>query len=192
MNKTDTHMPSDKEPGPTPEEELVAYLDGELDAHDVERVEALLAESPELRAALEQHKAIAKAIATPRTEDGEDAERTLAQIRQRLDRSRRTVFVGFLAAAAALILAVLIGARLITGVQDDTTGQPIAAGRPPVAAPQQEVIADLDVLEILQEEGGEISLELVNLLLEDDSGTGVLDSGLFDEWLEEEISGENF
>ena len=192
MNKTDTHMPSDKEPGPTPEEELVAYLDGELDAHDVERVEALLAESPELRAALEQHKAIAKAIATPRTEDGEDAERTLAQIRQRLDRSRRTVFVGFLAAAAALILAVLIGARLITGVQDDTTGQPIAAVRPPVAAPQQEVIADLDLLEILQEEGGEISLELVNLLLEDDSGTGVLDSGLFDEWLEEEISGENF
>ena len=192
MNKTDTHMPSDKEPGPTPEEELVAYLDGELDAHDVERVEALLAESPELRAALEQHKAIAKAIATPRTEDGEDAERTLAQIRQRLDRSRRTVFVGFLAAAAALILAVLIGARLITGVQDDTTGQPIAAVRPPVAAPQQEVIADLDVLEILQEEGGEISLELVNLLLEDDSGTGILDSGLFDEWLEEEISGENF
>ncbi|MCH2368731.1 MAG: hypothetical protein MK554_16145 [Planctomycetes bacterium] len=192
MNKTDTHMPSDKEPGPTPEEELVAYLDGELDAHDVERVEALLAESPELRAALEQHKAIAKAIATPRTEDGEDAERTLAQIRQRLDRSRRTVFVGFLAAAAALILAVLIGARLITGVQDDTTGQPIAAGRPPVAAPQQEVIADLDVLEILQEEGGEISLELVNLLLEDDSGTGVLDSGLFDEWLEEEISWEKF
>ena len=192
MNETNTHLPPGNEPGPTPEEELVAYLDGELDAHDVERVEALLAESPGLRAALEQHKAIAKAIATPRTEDGEDAERTLAQIRQRLDRSRRTVFVGFLAAAAALILAVLIGARLITGVQDDTTGQPIAAVRPPVAAPQQEVIADLDVLEILQEEGGEISLELVNLLLEDDSGTGVLDSGLFDEWLEEEISGENF
>ena len=148
-----------------------------------------------LRRSSQDHQkapSIAKAIATPRTEDGEDAERTLAQIRQRLDRSRRTVFVGFLAAAAALILAVLIGARLITGGQDDTTGQPIAAVRPPVAAPQQEVIADLDVLEILQEEGGEISLELVNLLLEDDSGTGVLDSGLFDEWLEEEISGENF
>ncbi len=192
MNETNAHMPPDNEPGPTPEEELVAYLDGELDAHDVERVEALLAESPELRAALEQHKAIARAIAAPRAEDGADAERTLAQIRQRLDRSRRTVFVGFLAAAAALILAVLIGARLITGVQDDTTGQPIAAVRPPVAAPQQEVIADLDVLEILQEEGGEISLELVNLLLEDHSDTGILDSGLFDEWLEEEISGENF
>ena len=87
---------------------------------------------------------------------------------------------------------MLIGARLITGVQDDTTEQPIAAVRPPAAAPQQEVIADLEVLEILQEEGGEVSLELVNLLLEDDSDTGVLDSGLFDDWLEEEISGENF
>ena len=192
MNETNAHMPPGNEPGPTPEEELVAYLDGELDAHDVERIEALLAESPELRAALEQHKAIARAITTPRAEYGEDAERTLAQIRQRLDRSRRTIFAGFLAAAAALILAVLIGARLITGVQDDTTEQPIAAVRPPAAAPQQEVIADLEVLEILQEEGGEVSLELVNLLLEDDSDTGVLDSGLFDDWLEEEISGENF
>ena len=64
--------------------------------------------------------------------------------------------------------------------------------RPPAAAPQQEIIAELEVLEILQEEGGEISLELVNLLLEDHSDTGILDSGLFDEWLEEEISGENF
>ena len=53
MNETNTHMPHDNESCPTPEEELVAYLDGELDAHDVERIEALLAESPELRAALE-------------------------------------------------------------------------------------------------------------------------------------------
>ena len=48
------------------------------------------------------------------------------------------------------------------------------------------------MLEVLQEEGGELSLELVNLLLEEDGGTGVLDSGLFNDWLEEEITGENF
>ena len=189
MNDKDTPILPGNEPGPSPEEELVAYLDGELDARDMERVEALLAESPELREALEQHQAIGEAIEALDTEDGEDAHQTLAGVRRRLSRSRQTVTAGILAAAAALILAVLIGAQLITGVQDDTSSQPIAAVGP---APRPEVIADLEVLEILQEEGGEISLELVNLLLEDDSGTGVLDSGLFEEWLEEEISGENF
>ena len=68
----------------------------------------------------------------------------------------------------------------------------ITENSPEHIAVLEEVIADLEVLEILQEECGEISLELVNLLLEDDSDTGILDSGLFDEWLEEEISGENF
>jgi anti-sigma factor RsiW len=183
-----------KEGLPSPQEELVAYLDGELDAADRKRVEARLAEDPELRAALEQHQAISAALASPGAEAGLTPEQTLARVQDRLRRERapvsRTRWI--IAAAAAIIFAVLISARLIT----DSTGPggqpPEVAQRPSATGNPTEVIAELDVLEAIQEEGGELSLELVNLLLEDEGGAGVLDSGLFDDWLEEEISGENF
>lgn len=190
----DKNIPTNPEnaPTPSPEEELVAYLDREIDAPDRKRVKALLAENPALREALKQHESIAEAISSPRADDGLDPGETLARVHNRLRRSRTKIAATILAAAASLVLAALIGARLFTG------GDPLAPPGTPVATPvdnpasQPEVIADLEVLEILQEEGGDISLELVNLLLEEDGGTGVLDSGLFNNWLEEEITGENF
>ena len=192
MNDKNNPANTGKEGLPSREEELVAYLDGELDAADRERLKALLAEDQELREALEQHKAIAAGIAAPDSEVGLSPGQTLAGVRGRLRRSRQVLTAGILAAAAAAIFAVLIGARLITGIPGPTDQTPGLTQRLPGDYSPTEVIAELDVLEIIQEEGGELSLELVNLLLEEDGDAGVLDSGLFDNWLEEEISGENF
>ena len=189
MNDKNNPANTGKEGLPSREEELVAYLDGELDAADRERMETLLAEDQELREALEQHKAIAAAIASPDSEVGLSPDQTLAGVRGKLRRSRQVITAGILAAAAAAIFAVLIGARLIPGPTDQP---PALTQRLPGGYSPTEVIAELDVLELIQEEGGELSLELVNLLLEEDGDAGVLDSGLFDNWLEEEISGENF
>ena len=188
----DKNTPTNPEREPTPEEELVAYLDGELDNPDRKRVEALLAEDPALRDALKQHEVIAAALCSHGAEDGLEPGETLARIHSRLKRSRTKITTMVLAAAASLVLAVLIGARLFTGVTPVTPAGPQVATPVEDPASQPGVLADLDVLEVLQEEGGEISLELVNLLLEEDGGTGVLDSGLFNDWLEEEITGENF
>ncbi|MEE3199238.1 MAG: hypothetical protein VX254_04335 [Planctomycetota bacterium] len=193
----DKNTPTNPERAPTPQEELVAYLDGELDNPGRERVEALLAEDPALQEALKQHEAIAEALAAPQADDGPGARETLARIHARIhgrqQHSRTKITTMVLAVAASLVLAVLIGTRLFTGPRGpaNPAGTQLAN---PVENPvfQPEVLADLDVLEVLQEEGGEISLELVNLLLEEDGGTGVLDSGLFNDWLEEEITGENF
>ncbi|MCS5626749.1 MAG: hypothetical protein NZ935_04130 [Planctomycetes bacterium] len=192
MNDKNNPANTGKEGRPSREEELIAYLDGELDAADRERLKALLAEDQDLREALQQHKAIAAAIADPDSEAGMSPGQTLAEVRGRLRRSRRIITAGILAAAAAAIFAVLIGARLITGIPNPEDQVPGLTQRPPGGYSPTEVIAELDVLEIIQEEGGELSLELVNLLLEEDEDAGVLDSGLFDNWLEEEISGENF
>ena len=199
MNDKTTPTNPEKTPSPSPEEELVAFLDGELDAANRRRVEEMLAKNPALREVLKQHESIFEALAGAETTDGIDSHETLARVHNQLRRSRRTLTATILAAAAALVLAALIGARLFTtGLEDSDPTRPLATGEPPVENPvettgsQPEVIADLEVLEILQEEGGEISLEFVNLLLEEDGGTGVLDSGLFNEWLEEEITGENF
>ena len=192
MNDKNNPANTGKEGRPSREEELIAYLDGELDAADRERLKALLAEDQDLREALQQHKAIAAAIAAPDSEAGMSPGQTLAEVRGRLRRSRRIITAGILAAAAAAIFAVLIGARLITGIPNPEDQVPGLTQRPPGGYSPTEVIAELDVLEAIQEEGGELSLELVNLLLEDEGGAGVLDSGLFDDWLEEEISGENF
>ena len=191
------NTPTNPEREPTPQEELVAYLDGELDNPGRERVEALLAEDPALREALKQHEAIAEALSAPQADGGPGANETLARIHGRihgrLQLSRTKITTMVVAAAASLVLAVLIGTRLFTGPRGpaNPAGTQLAT---PVENPvfQPEVLADLDVLEVFQEEGGEISLELVNLLLEEDGGTGILDSGLFNDWLEEEITGENF
>lgn len=192
MNDKNNPANTGKDGLPSPEEELVAYLDGELDGADRERLEALLAEDQGLRETLEQHKAIAAAIAAPDSEARLSPEQTLAGIRGRLRRSRQAITAGILGVAAAAIFAVLIGARLITGIPGPADQAPNLTQRLPTGYSPTEVIAELDVLEIIQEEGGELSLELVNLLLEEDGDTGVLDSDLFDNWLEEEISGENF
>jgi hypothetical protein len=188
----DKNTPNNIEREPAPEEELVAYLDGELDSAATERLEAVLAEDPALREALSQHEAIAEAISSPRKEAGPEPRETLTRVHARMRRARTKVISMRLAAAACLVLAVAIGASLFTGNDPVTPAGPRIATPVEDPASQPEVLADLDVLEVLQEEGGEISLELVNLLLEEDGGTGVLDSGLFNDWLEEEITGENF
>ena len=194
VNEKNTPAQPGNEDLPSPGEELVAYLDGELDAADRERVEARLAEDPELRVALEQHQAISVALAKPGAKGGPTPEQTLARVQDRLRRERPLVARAgwILAAAAAIIFAVLIGARLITDSPAPGGQLPEVTQRPGSPGDPAEVIAELDVLEAIQEEGGELSLELVNLLLEEDEDAGVLDSGLFDNWLEEEISGENF
>ena len=188
----DKNTPNNIEREPRPEEELVAYLDGELDQAGRERMEALLAEDPALREALSQHEAIAKAISSPREGVEPEPQDTLARIHSRMQGSRTRTITMRLAAAACLVLTVAIGVRLFTGGEPATPGDSRTATPTENPASEPEVLADLDVLEVLQEEGGEISLELVNLLLEEDGGTGVLDSGLFNDWLEEEITGENF
>ena len=115
----DKNTPTNPEREPTPEEELVAYLDGELDNPGRERVEALLAEDPALREALKQHEAIAEALSAPQADGGPGANETLARIHGRihgrLQLSRTKITTMVLAAAASLVLAVLIGTRLFTG-----------------------------------------------------------------------------
>ena len=188
--------PENPMPQPSEREQLearvLAMLLGESDHEERAAVEALLAEDPALVEALKQHEVIAEALCAHGAEDGLDPGETLTRIHGRLKRSRTKITTMVLAAAASLVLAVLIGARLFTGVTPVTPAGPQVATPVEDPASQPEVLADLGVLEVLQEEGGEISLELVNLLLEEDGGTGILDSGLFNDWLEEEITGENF
>ncbi|MEC9031675.1 MAG: hypothetical protein VYB15_07335 [Planctomycetota bacterium] len=167
MNEKNTPSQPGNEDLPSPEEELVAYLDGELDAAARKRVEARLAEDPELRVALEQHQAISAALAKPDAEGGLTPEQTLARVQDRLRRERPLVARAgwILAAAAAIIFAVLIGARLITDSPAPGGQLPEVTQRPASPGDPAEVIAELDVLEAIPEEGGELSLELVNLLL---------------------------
>ena len=98
MNDKNNPANTGKEGHPSREEELIAYLDGELDATGRERLKALLAEDQDLREALEQHKAIAAAIAAPDSEAGMSPGQTLAEVRGRLHRSRRVITAGILAA----------------------------------------------------------------------------------------------
>ena len=145
----DKNTPTNPEREPTPQEELVAYLDGELDNPGRERVEALLAEDPALREALKQHEAIAEALSAPQADDGPGANETLGRIHGRLRLSRTKITTMVLAAAASLVLAVLIGTRLFTGPRGpaNPAGTQLAT---PVENPvfQPEVLADLDVLEV--------------------------------------------
>jgi hypothetical protein len=110
-------------------------------------------------------------------------------VRRKVRRSRRRRLLVCLSAAASI---VIIPALLWwTGPASNRTIEPELAGGERDL--EEQVIADLDVLESFHEEGLEPTPELVSLLLEETerSGGEALPQDLFDDFLEEELSGEN-
>jgi hypothetical protein len=177
---------------------LVPYVDGELDAAARERVEAFLQTSPEARERVRQHRRVAQEIAAMTPPVGlADADATFASVQRRLQRGRVLRFRWIAAAAAAAVLLVsFLAVRLFdeTGSNPQTPGSILVENVPPADS----LLDDLDVLEDLHEELGELDDELVDLLLEelalDDSSMDEfppLDPSLLDFLLEEEILGEN-
>jgi hypothetical protein len=165
---------------------LVPYLDGEATPEEAAAVEAHAAACTRCARALEVHRQVGEALrgggrgAEPRPGL---ADRTRLEARREA-RSARLVRIAL--AAAALLAAsgvVLLGPW---------------AGNRVATPPAEDLLGNLDVLEVLQEEGLEPTDELVRLLLEESGddpesarGDGALDPAIFDYLLEEELSEEN-
>ncbi len=106
-------------PDPSPEQ-FAAFLDDELDAADRSRVESWLATHPDAAGEIDGQRRVARLWADhPPPEPGPDVwTATLSRIGARLPapRPRRLPRTLWLGAAAAALLAVLVGARLFHGV----------------------------------------------------------------------------
>lgn len=151
---------------------LVPYLDGELDETLSADVVQHLAACRKCKRLLEEHEAVSTVIRNwPRPSNSLNPVRTVAEVRRRVWRSRRR---RILSAAALLLVGVLLGLVLM---QRET-------------APREDllILRDLEVLEAIQEEVGEVSPELVNLLLEVAATPEELDERVFDYVLEEELA----
>ncbi|MDA1051140.1 MAG: hypothetical protein O3C40_11765 [Planctomycetota bacterium] len=128
----------------TIDEELVAYLDGELDADAARRVAARLAEDAELRQKLEQHQRTWDLLdELPRTDVGEHFTQTTVEMvavsvaDQVDDASRRNSLrakFGWLIGGGVAVAASLAGYALVASI---------------VAAPNRQLVEDLRVIENL-------------------------------------------
>lgn len=130
----------------TTDEEIVAYLDGELNAETARRFEARLAEDAGLREKLNQHQRAWELLdELPRTDVGEKFTQTtvemvaLSAADQVGDASRRdslrTKF-NWLIGGAVAVAASLAGYALVASI---------------VAAPNRQLVEDLRVIENLDE-----------------------------------------
>ncbi len=132
--------------GQTTTEELVAYLDGELDAEAARRLDARLAEDAALRDKLEQHRRAWELLdELPRTDvDAQFTQTTVEMVAVsmadevddagRLD-ARRTKF-GWLIGGGVTVAASLAGYALIASI---------------ASAPDRQLVKDIRVVENLDE-----------------------------------------
>ena len=142
MRPTDDPRPNDAH------DDLVAYLDGELDEADSARVEARLAADPALAeelAALRATWDVLDLDEAPRAPAG-FAERVLAEKKREGVRRVWIHRVAPIAAAAALILAVFV---TFQGMTNDPSGAPITETE---LAENLDLLEDLDLLEELGED----------------------------------------
>ncbi|HVR75601.1 MAG TPA: zf-HC2 domain-containing protein [Planctomycetota bacterium] len=164
---------------------FVPYIDGEASPAERRTVEAHVATCPECARRLALHRKIAEALRTE-TSGSPGLEPGLAErVRVRARRGHR-VRIAWLAGMAALLV---VSSALLFWMASSPGGGPVGA-----PAPSDELIAALDILEALEAEGVEPTLDLVHLLLEVDAGDGtprqgsdILDPSIFDDVLEEEL-----
>ena len=188
---------------------IVPYLDGELEPERARELEVYLESSAEARSLLEQHRLVSDLIlqgslaadGSPLTA-APSATATLEAVHLRLRRSRWKRLAGLVSAAAALVLITVLFGPWGAGSDQDGIVEEIKPADPAVpksveatSLPDEALLEDLEILEVLESEAGELTPELVELLLESDVGnlldSGVLDPRVFDYLLEEEISGKS-
>jgi anti-sigma factor RsiW len=163
------------------EELLVPFLDGELEGAEAAPLQAHLELCSSCRRALEEHRLVAAWI--PRLAvEAQPPRQALLAVRGRLVRAealrrRRRALIRGAAAAGILVAACLAAGRW--------SAPPAPDGPPP--ALQGVTLEDLEVLEALQAEAGDVTPELVTLLLEETEAGIPLDPEVFDYVLEEEI-----
>lgn len=164
---------------------LVPYIDGEASPSERRTVEAHVATCPDCARGLAVHRKIAATLRAETSGSPGLVPGLAERVRVRGRRGRR-VRVAWLAGMAALLV---VSSPLLFWM-----ASPSGGGAVVVPAPSDEMIAALDLLEALEAEGVEPTLDLVNLLLEVDEGDGthrhgsdLLDPSIFDDVLEEEL-----
>lgn len=135
-----------KEHDPSIDEELVAYLDGELDADAASRFESRLAEDGELRQKFQEHRRTWDLLdELPRTDVGDQFAQTTVEmvavsVADQVENSRHQDLLrarmGWLIGGVATVAATLAGYALVAGI---------------VAAPNRQLVEDLRVIENLDE-----------------------------------------
>ena len=195
------------------EEQVVAWVDGELDPAQARRIEDYVAGDVEAARIAAEHRQIAERLRSAEVPVLESAEETLQMVRARLAGSRQLNWRRLALATAA---ALIVGLAALLWIQSMTTPTPSPDGVPadPVVAGDGDRAddrdsttepwsdADLELLaELCSASGDELSLELVDILLEETESEDSRPSTrwaddeaaeqLFDRVLEEELAGEN-
>ena len=167
---------------------LVPWLDGELPTDAARRVSGHVAQCSVCPREVELHRRVGSTLdAVYATRPGASPD-VILQVRQRLLDSRDPLGKTFrrvvLGVAASVLIAV--GTWWLVSPGDGQV-PPVAVGDGDAAA-EEELLENLDVLEDLEEEGIELTLELVQVLLDED---GEFDDDELDEIfeyvLEEEV-----
>ncbi|MEM7233927.1 MAG: zf-HC2 domain-containing protein [Planctomycetota bacterium] len=167
-----------QEPSPQdPRDLFVAYLDGELSDDERQRVDQHLADHPQDRDLLEEHRRVGELLdsrfATNERASSKEGSSLATTIRFRAAQERRRRWVS-VAAAAALVLTTGLIWQSLGGSTN---------------AEDKYVIENLEALEAIHQEGGD-ALELVQALLDEEEGGSPLDPELFDILLEEEMAAD--
>ncbi len=162
---------------------LVPWLDGELPPDAARRVSGHVARCSVCPREVELHRRVGSTLdAVYAVRPGASPDMIL-QVRQRLECDRRTFRRVVLGVAASVLIAV--GTWWL--VSSQTVG-PGDGPDPFVAIAEEELLENLDVLEALEEEGIDLTPELVQVLLDED---GAFDDDELDEIfeyvLEEEV-----
>lgn len=164
-------------------ERLVPYLDGELPGEEEDDLECHVAACRECERVLTLHRQVGEILdahlqADRRAPEGTPSS-TLSSVRRRLAGGRRVRRWLVTASAAALLVAATLLGGFWLG---DSSRQ---------EEEDRLIIRNLDLLEEIHEEAGEVSPEFVQLLLEDVETPEELDPAIFDYLLEEEVASEN-
>ena len=184
----------DNEPPRTIEGLIVPYLDGELEPNDVVRVERAVEESAEFAVLVEEHRDVGGLVdrwisstGVP-VSTGSTITASLARARIRSERLRT-----WLPLAAAALIAIGLFTLWIAfsgdsrspeivvkadGGADGISGSP-EDGVFSVFSDDEALVADLDLLEIIDEAAGELDEDFLDVLI-------ALDEELLDDVLEEE------
>ncbi len=168
---------------------LVPWLDGELPPDAARRVSGHVARCSVCPREVELHRRVGSTLDAVYAARPGASPDVILQVRQRLERDRKTFRRVVLGVAASVLIAV--GAWWLVSSQSVSPGDgqdPSVAVGDGDAAAAEELLENLDVLEALEEEGIDLTPELVQVLLDED---GAFDDDELDEIfeyvLEEEV-----